>query len=490
MVKHWKFAVKVIAFTSLILFLILQVNDVLTPKKYFDQSWPTTSGYKGFYQMEKHSIDVLFLGSSHAASGFNPQVAYNKYGIRSYNLGCEQQNPLVSYYWLKEALRFQKPKMVVLDTYILFTHDHLEALNTAESCTRMAIDAMKWSDVKWEAVHAICEHDSKQTVNSYIFKNIRFHTRWTALSEQDFTFSEMEKHYELKGYAPLESKGVNVKLDYQPYAEYDKAAYTPMVPLMEQYLNQIETLCREEKIQLILVKTPTAEWDPSKHNTVQRYAEENDIDFIDYNVKENYDSCQFIYAEDMNDDGHSNVWGASKLTTDISRLCSEKYKLDAVTDWQWESSKEYNEHVISDCSLGYLTDVKEYLHALDQDRYTIFIANQYDMTYFTDDDIKDAFSELGLNLTAEPFDSYYAVISGNRTVQEVGHETLSYTGSTRKTRLTFHIISNGNDAGKECSITINYMEYARKQNGLNIVVYSEETRKVVDRAVFDGTIHR
>ena len=35
-------------------------------------------------------------------------------------LGAQQQSPLVSYFWLMEALRYQSPSVVVPDTYICF----------------------------------------------------------------------------------------------------------------------------------------------------------------------------------------------------------------------------------------------------------------------------------------------------------------------------------------------------------------------------------
>lgn len=65
--------------------------------------------------MQKDTVDVLFLGSSHGVTSFLPQELYNQYGITGYNLGCEQQGMVTSYYWLKEALRYQSPKAVVLD---------------------------------------------------------------------------------------------------------------------------------------------------------------------------------------------------------------------------------------------------------------------------------------------------------------------------------------------------------------------------------------
>ena len=81
---------------------------------------PTTLSYLNFYEMEEDTIDVLFMGSSLAATSYIPQELYDRYGITSYNLASEKQSPVISYYWLKEALRYQSPKVLILDCYYLF----------------------------------------------------------------------------------------------------------------------------------------------------------------------------------------------------------------------------------------------------------------------------------------------------------------------------------------------------------------------------------
>lgn len=491
MARHWKFGAKVILFIIITLSLIVNVNYVLTPKKYYDNNWPTTTGYKGFYQMPQNCVDVFYLGSSHAASGLCPQVTYDNYGIRSYNLGCEQQNMLVSYYWLKEALKYQNPKVVVLDTYMLFERKHEEALNSAESCTRMAIDAMKWSDVKWEAISAICENDDKQTFNSYLFKNVRFHTRWTSLSEQDFTFNNIEEHYELKGYAPFNDRNEKNGAAYQPYSNFDKETLAETKPLMQEYLDRIYQLCVEKNIQLLLIKTPASNWDISNHNTVQKYADEKGIPFYDFNIDELYDECGFVFRKDMCDNGHANIWGAEKISICLANIIHNTCNITATDYYEpWEDTHDYYERIVDECRLKYITDLDEYIDAIHKEQYTVLISTQFDMTGFMDDDVKNSFSRLGLDLNSNPYDGYYAAISDYNTVQAVSHDILKYYGSTRNKILDFSIISGGWDAGSTCSIKIDNTEYAKQLDGLNIVVYSNETRKVIDSAIYDGSLHR
>ncbi|MDY4069516.1 MAG: hypothetical protein SOY45_06535, partial [Lachnospiraceae bacterium] len=203
MKRHFKYLGKCICFLFLLIPLVQITNFILLPKYYTNQDWPTSSTFIGFYQMEPDTIDVLAFGSSHMASGFNPQELYEEYGIRSYNLSSEQQNTLVSYYWLKEALRTQHPQAVILDCFFLFPYEEDMPFNSSESCLRKSVDFMKPGTVKRAMIHDICELDNTQSALSYYFPNIRFHTRWYALDKSDFQFRVDGAASKLKGYCPF-----------------------------------------------------------------------------------------------------------------------------------------------------------------------------------------------------------------------------------------------------------------------------------------------
>ncbi|WP_026658369.1 hypothetical protein [Butyrivibrio sp. AC2005] len=490
MKKHCIFAVRVIIFSFIACIVISLVNYVITPKKYFEDLWPTTSTYKGFYKIDRDTIDVLFLGSSHAAAAFNPQVVYDKYGITSYNLACEQQNLVVSYYWLKEALRYQKPSAVVLDTYMLYTFDPSEPLNTSESFTRMALDAMRWSDVKWEAIHDICRLDEKQTVNSYIFQNVRFHNRWMELNENDFEFVSLERHYELKGFSALSQRGTSDP-DFEPILVTNLEAYAETEPLMMQYLDKIVTLCNDNDIDFILTKTPSESWDEYRHNAVQQYANENNIEFCDFNEYIAYEGSGFKWTKDMNDNWHTNIWGAKRVSKYIAELLQEDYAVaGAHYDAQWADTEEYYQNILADCKISNIKDIDEYLEEIDQPRYTVLLAAKSDMTFCVTDAVKRAFKKAGFDLAAKEYDGYYGVKSDENVSQDSDRDTLHFVGSARNKLVDYSITSKGYYAGDDCSIKIDDIEYAKQGNGINIVVYCNDTRRVIDSAVFDGSLNR
>ncbi len=341
MKKYWKFAARCIIFVCILCMCIKYIYQIIVPKFFMDSTWPTTSTYLGFYKIEENTTDVLFFGSSHAASFFIPQELYNNYGITSYNLGCEQQNLLTSYFWLKEALKYQHPEAVVLECYILFTYMGNEVLNTAESCTRKAFDYMKWSEVKAEAVKTICSLDEKQSLQSYYFPNIRYHTRWTGLTENDFKLDEMGNHYELKGYAPLVAAGGLE--DFVPFEALTEAPGdgTAIVPLMEEYLIKITELCKQENIPLILVKNPSTQGTAQKNYIIQKYADKHGLLYVDFNERSLYEKINYDFKADNLDSGHGNIWGAVKVTNYIGEVLRERFGIVGKKDKQWEETREY-----------------------------------------------------------------------------------------------------------------------------------------------------
>ncbi len=482
---HLKFAGKCAVFICILCICIKFAYQIIVPKFFFNDTWPTTTTYLGFYEMDRNTIDVLFLGSSHAESAFIPQELYNDYGITSYNIGCEQQSLVLSYFWLKEALCYQKPKAVVLDCYLLFPYKEKEALNSRESCTRKAMDCMRWSAVKREAVRTICALDKNQSLLSYYFPNIRYHGRWTELSENDFTFGDMAKHFELKGYAPLTvSSG---EKDYIPFEEGVDGGREDMVPLMREYLDRIADLCRREGISLILVKTPTTEHSAGRFYAAQSYAEEHGLPFYDFNEKRLYDEIAFNYEADNADADHPNLWGARKITDYIGAVLAEQYKLGKSVDSQWENTKAYYENIRKDGELSHVTDLDEYLEMLQDKRYSVFISAKNDCTSALRDSSIQRLRELGLKaeLSGEFQCSYLAVISDGEVLEQIGYDKLEASGAVRDGLVMYDIVSAGYGCGNLSSIVIDGIENSQEASGLNIVVYNNETKRRVDSVCFD-----
>ncbi len=488
MKRNISYMIKAVIFAIITAFVVTGINRIENPKYFYNSTWPTTATYTGFYKMPKNSVDVLFFGSSHAASSMCPQELYDKYGITSYNLGCEQQNLLVSYYWLKEALKYQKPKAVVVDTYMLQLYSDKEPLNTSEACTRKAIDYMRWGKVKCSAISDICKEDTNQDIWSYYLTNIRFHNRWTWLEESDFTYSQLAKHYETKGYAPLYNSNSNQ--NYKSFSVDDVNGKHELHPLMTKYMSKIVDLCRENNIEIILIKTPTKQTGVEYHNAVQALAAENHVKFFDLNEKSEYLKLKYNFDLDMADAGHPNVSGATKITNYVGRMLQSEYGIESRKDAAWDNSKWYWRDVKAMYSLSRENDIVRYLKKINNERYSIFMAVKDEASGGLKKEVADAMHEMGFAFALEGQwrNSYVAVKTPDEIFEKVSAQEIKKDGTFRDGRVGYKISSAGYDCGNAASICLSGTEYSKNQRGINIVVYDNIGQKVIDSVCFDTCV--
>ncbi len=303
---------KIAAVLICLVLLLSLLTPVFVPK--YGDTFGTTVVMDGFYELEDNSIDVLFLGSSQIMTAISPVQIYEKTGISSYNLGTEQQNMVLSYYLLKEALRFQTPQIVFLDVFFLFPYnDNPSPLNSSEEFVRKPIDYMKWSANKWETIRTICSLDTGHDMKNYLFPFLRFHSRWNDLTLEDFTYLLKDKTNPLLGFSVTEEKEPQ---DFQGFEPEDPSLTEELPDTMELYFKKIVSLCQEKNITLVLIKTPRGDgsFEEIRHNTVAKLAEENELVFIDFNERSLLEEIGFDPENDYMDFSHINCYGAEKLT--------------------------------------------------------------------------------------------------------------------------------------------------------------------------------
>ena len=488
MKKNLGFAARAACFLLIFAVCFSIYCRLVTPKFFTDIAWPTTTTYAGFYDLEKDSVDVLFLGSSHGVTTFLPQEIYNRYGITSYNRSCEQQGMVTSYYWLKEALRYQSPKAVVLECYFCFPYMVDEPLNSEESYTRKAMDFMKWSPVKAEAVRTICEIDEKQDVWSYYFPNVRYHTRWENLDRNDYTYRDMASHSELKGFAPLYFYLGEAGEGFEPNETDATDDVDQMQPLMREYLGKTNDLCREKGISLILTITPAVSANIEMCNAVQAFADENGCSFISFNSQEVYRQMDYEIAKDNCDDGHPNIWGAVKVSDYMGEVLSGQFGISGRTEPQWEATREDYDFIMDYCTLDHVGEIELYLALLNHDQYTVVLTSKDEFTSELRESTVEVLRQLGLSadLIGQDGCNYVAVISGGEVLSEqISFDRVEYRGALRNGYVPLYVLSTRDEWGNGLtSIRIGEEEYSKNQSGLNVVVYNNQTGKIVDSVWF------
>ena len=132
------------------------------------------------YYKEKVPHDVLIFGDCDAYENFSPIKMYEEYGISAYIRGSGEQYIWQSYYLLKDALRTETPKVVVVSIHNMQN----EPPKRKEAYNRMTLDGMRWSKDKVDAINASMTEG--ETFASYVFPILRYHDRWNQLTKTDF----------------------------------------------------------------------------------------------------------------------------------------------------------------------------------------------------------------------------------------------------------------------------------------------------------------
>ena len=114
--------IKSLCFLLLFVILFAQFMHIFQ-FKYGDGIYPLTQLYKE----QEDSADVMCFGSSHVFENVNTGILWEEYGIADFNLCGSIQPMWNTYYYMKEALKTQHPKVMVLDVFgAIQTEDYID----------------------------------------------------------------------------------------------------------------------------------------------------------------------------------------------------------------------------------------------------------------------------------------------------------------------------------------------------------------------------
>lgn len=270
---------------------------------------------KSFYSEPRNSMDTMVFGSCAASSGASPLTMYDQYGFTSYVRSSTDQPPYFSYYLMKDSLRFQQPKVFVLEMGQFFRSG--EPFENEELAHR-AIDYMRLSRVKLEAVSPL----DKGEQLSYLLPFFRYHERWHDLSVTDFSYYDTSTHSYMKGQLN-ETSELSAKLE-----EKETASDAKLPEENLRVFEQIVSLCRDEGIELCLLKTPTLDWDQGRHKAVQALADKYGLAFLDYSLAELQERSGIELKDDLAGEGFTlSLSGAQKLSRHLGAYLRDTYQL-------------------------------------------------------------------------------------------------------------------------------------------------------------------
>lgn len=476
---------KSIAFIGCFLCLFSLISVLLINK----QDTDTT----GFYQQRKNSVDVLYIGSSHIYHSISPIRIYEEYGVTGYIRATSCQRSWESYTLLEEALKYQKPKVVVYEVMAAF-HDKPQR----ETFSREIYDTMRPSLTKMRGIIADLDKEEGVDLLSMCVPMVRYHERWKSLNKDDFTYLFEKDLLPYKGYmltyvtdAAVDYDKHMYEADMEPVALSDKS---------EQYVRKMKTLCDENNIEFVMVKMPTVYapyWNVGMSRGISLLAEDMGVPFIDYNIGK--DAVDINWNTETCDQGnHLNHYGAEKVTDVFADWLIGEYDLpDHRGDKQYD---DWNRNVAQyemEIAKSKLTDCSEYLEYMDlvashfapNDDFVVMITAKANMLSGMNEEHLTRLQELGDDLnyvSTERTEPNIFIRRGNSVIAKLQTaETIAESYFIDGHR--FDITCLANDTEEACDIYVDGQAIGMNAIGMDIVIYDLKESKCFDScyAIFD-----
>jgi len=266
------------------------------------------------YYSDAHRNDVLIIGDCEVYENISPVTLWEDFGIPSYIRGNAKQLMWQSCAMLEDALRCETPKVVILSVLAMM---YGEPQRDSEAYNRLALDGMRWSRTKYEAIRASMLPD--ESVASYVLPLLRFHDRWNELDKTDWQYFFAKRQVGIAGFV--------MRSDVLPLDGSDEPILRPNYDFGDmawEYLDKLADLCAERGIQLVLFKAPSltphwyGEWDAQ----MVQYAQEHSLAYL--NALDKADDIGLDFAVDTYDAGlHLNRQGAEKMARYLGEYLRE-----------------------------------------------------------------------------------------------------------------------------------------------------------------------
>ena len=313
--KEFKGIIKIIAFfvTFAVILQVLSVA-VFTINDAAKYNNKYANAYS--YMLEpENTIQVVSLGNSDLYSAIAPTVVWQTSGNTCTNIASPWQSIRQSYLMLEQFLQVQSPKVVVLETDMLYNANPDRNKDYENDAGETFLDTL-------------FDRADPDNVDDFIkskFSIFVFHDKWkAAFKSQKKAQRDLASHgYHLS----LKVKKSKVK-DYMKESEYED----PLSSTNYKGFLDIVNLCKSKGIEVLLMEVPSINsWSYERHNAMVHLAEEQGLKFLDFNVL--WKEIGIDKNNDFRDRGnHMNYYGAQKVSKYFGEYLQSEYALEDLRD--------------------------------------------------------------------------------------------------------------------------------------------------------------
>lgn len=317
-----KEGLKILLFLALALCLLVPLTYMLR----------TNGGVKdrflGFYAEPKNSLDAVIVGSSSVFPYYSAPQIFGETGIVCYPLSTNLQRPTAQLYLAREALKRQKPQLMIFELR-MYTGLEQDMINNM-AYTRGVTDNLRYSLNRLDAIRALVNEDVREDAGdddtvpyTYWFDIFKYHGNYRSLRlPSQWTSFLYARKEPLKGFEGTHEVG--------PMELTDRSGVTELVPVedtQEKALRDLTAYLQSAGQRALFVVSPYAhDRDAAaKFNYMEQIVREAGFDFLDLN--DHYGELGLV-PEDFSDYGnHVNVAGAEKVTRFFASYLKEQYGL-------------------------------------------------------------------------------------------------------------------------------------------------------------------
>lgn len=271
---------------------------------------------QSYYKQKNNTVDLLFLGSSKVYCQIDTGILWDEFGISSFDLGGAEAPTWNSYYFMKEALKTQTPKVIMYDATIIGYRQ--DVLYQPEVWSMTNNYGMHWNENRIMQLYVNTE--SRKMFKKLLFPLDSMHSRYKELTKNDFVDENNSINY--KGF------------DYRnTIVEFETPDMTHVTEKMccdekhEYYLRKMIELAKENNIPFVVMITPYVVTPEQQvyFNYVEEICQDEGVTYIDFNKK--YDELKLDFTRDMAEDIHLNLSGSKKLTEYLGSYVVNNYEV-------------------------------------------------------------------------------------------------------------------------------------------------------------------
>lgn len=306
----------------------------------------------GFYTERKNSLDVICLGGSALGEYYEPLRAFEKEGIASYDYGVQGIQAESYKYLIKEALKTQSPKLIVIDARA-FQYRELER-RPKEADYRYVASGLKMSQNKIDFINDNIEKYLQQDPTSYYFDLMKYHRNLKNEKIDDqLKMAYGKYHNPWKGFFQL----VEIWTKFENREKQQTEERVVLADESKEILLDLLEFLPTTDCEYLFVVSPyvQTEWQKKKYNYIEDIIREHGYEFVDFN--DYYEEIDLDFTTDFYDQNHVNIFGSEKFTDFFAKYLKEHYELPnrrnegAYLDWyegipEWKEKVEHTKEVI------------------------------------------------------------------------------------------------------------------------------------------------